>query len=123
MSDRMAYTVDDTPGKGRRIVFCNKELDPDSGIPFRLPVLIKEKTMTLRNQVEVPAIIQRWLSSPSLPSATKNRKSKRLNKVRVIRRLVAFPEPPIRESKHGSYEAVWEDVGRVVQVRHVSESI
>ena len=117
-SDRMAYTVVDTPGKGRRIVFRNKELDPDSGIPFRSPVLIKEKTATLRNQVEVPAIIQRWLSSPGLPSATENRKSKRLNKAReerVIKRLAAFSEPPIRESKHGSYEAVWEDVGRVLR--------
>ena len=40
-------------------LLCNKELSPDSGMPFRLPVLIKEKTTTLRNQAEVPAIIQR----------------------------------------------------------------
>ena len=40
----MAYTVDDTPGKGCQIAFRNKELDPDSGIPFRLPVLIKESS-------------------------------------------------------------------------------
>ena len=115
--DGMPYTVIDTPGKGRRIVFRNKELDPDSGIPFRSPVLIKEKTATPRKEIEVPVIIQRWLSSPSLPSTIENRKSKRLNKgrERVKKRLAVFSEPPIRESKNGSYEAVWEDIGRVLR--------
>ena len=117
VGDGVAYTVIDIPGKGRRIVFRNKELDPDSGIPFRSPALIKEKTAPSRKEIEVPVIIQRWLSSPSLPSTTENRKLKRLNKgrERVKKRLAVFSEPPIRESKHGSYEAVWEDVGRVLR--------
>jgi hypothetical protein len=116
--DGMAYTVIDTPHKGRRIVFRNKELDPDSIIPFRSPVLIKEKTTTPRNPIEVPVIIQRWLSAPDLPSTTETRKSKRLNKDReekVKKRLAVFSEPPIRESKNGPYEAVWEEVGRVLR--------
>jgi len=116
--DGTAYSVIDTLHKGRRIVFHNKELDPDSVIPFRSPVLIKEKTATPRKPVEVPVVIQRWLSTPSLPSKTENRKSKRLNKEReetVKKRLEVFSEPPIRESKNGFYEAVWEEVGRVLR--------
>ena len=116
--DGVAYTVIDTPHKGRRIVFHNKELDPDSVIPFRSPVLIKEKTTTPRKPIEVPVIMQRWLSAPSLPSTTETRKSKRLNKEReekVKKRLAVFSEPAIRESKNGYYEAVWEDVGRVLR--------
>ena len=111
----MAYTVVDTPHQGRRIVFHNKELDPDSVIPFRAPVLIKEKTTTPRKPIEIPVIVQRWLSAPSLPSMTETRKSKRLNKVReekVKKRLAVFSEPPIRERY---YEAVWEEVGRVLR--------
>jgi hypothetical protein len=115
--DGLSYTVVDT-SKGRRIVFRNKELDPDSGLPFRSPALIKEKTMTPRKPIEVPLSIQRWLSAPSPPSKTGNRKSKRLNKERdkiVKKRLAVFSEPQIRESKNGSYEAVWEDIGRVLR--------
>ena len=113
--DGMTYTVVDTPHQGRRIVFHNKELDPDSVIPFRAPVLIKEKTTTPRKPIEIPVIVQRWLSAPSLPSMTETRKSKRLNKVReekLKKRLAVFSEPPIRER---CYEAVWEEVGRVLR--------
>ena len=113
--DSLAYTVIDTPHQGRRIVFQNKELDPDSVIPFRAPVLIKEKTTTPRKPIEVPVIMQRWLSAPSLPSTTETRRSKRLSKEReekVKKRLAVFSEPPIRERY---YEAVWEEVGRVLR--------
>ena len=116
--DGISYTVIDTPHKGRRIVFHNKELDPDSVIPFRSPVLIKEKTTTPRKPIEVPVIMQRWLGTPSLPSITETRKSKRLNKEReekVKKRLAVFSEPPVRESKNGYYEAVWEEAGRVLR--------
>ena len=117
-SDGLAYTVVDTPGKGRRIVFRNKQLDLDSDIPFRSPVLIKEKTATPRKPIEVPVSIQRWLGAPSLSSTSENRKSKRLNRVRkekVKKRLAVFSDPPNRESKSVSYEAVWGDAGRVLR--------
>ncbi len=113
--DGIAYTVVDTPHQGRRIIFHNKELNPDSVIPFRAPVLIKEKSTTPRKAIEIPVIVQRWLSAPSLSSITETRKSKRLNKVReekVKKRLAVFSEPPIRERY---YEAVWEEVGRVLR--------
>jgi PHD-finger len=118
VGDSVIYTVINTPRKGRRIVFHNKELDPDSVIPFRSPVLIKEKIATPRKPIEVPTIIQRWLNAPSPPSTTESRKSKLLNKEReekVKKRLTVFSEPSIRENKNGSYEAVWEEVGRVLR--------
>jgi len=117
--DDKPYTVVDIPGKGCQIVFRNKALDADSGIPFRSPVLIKEKDSTPRKPIEVPMSIQRWLGTPTLPSTTGNGKPRRLNKQReekAKKRLSLFSETQIRRSKHGPYEPVWvEGIGRVLR--------